>query len=73
MHVKLITYMNNYNIFDLIIDVVFAMIPQLGVLGTKDQYLLVSFWPVEVEIIPKLHLRYLYIRSEIFLFQYETE
>ena len=36
-HVKLITYMNNDNAFDLLIAVFFAMSPQLGRLGSKAQ------------------------------------
>ena len=73
MYVKLITYMNNDNLFDFIISVVFAsMSPQLGVLGPKSQDLVVSFTLVEGENIPQFHLRALQIRSEIFLLQYET-
>ena len=35
--------MNNDNGFKLIISVVFAMSPQLGGIGTKDQHLVISF------------------------------
>ena len=43
LHVKLITYMNNENGFGIIVDVVFAISSQLGGLGPKDQYLVISF------------------------------
>ena len=43
LHAKLITYTNNDNGFDLIIAVVFDMIPQLGGLEPKSQYLEISF------------------------------
>ena len=33
--------MNHVNVFELLIAVVFNMIPQLGVLGTKSQELLI--------------------------------
>ena len=42
-HVKLIKYINNNNIFHLLIAVVFSMIPQPGGLGTKAQDLVISF------------------------------
>ena len=42
-HVRLITYTNNDNGFDLLIAVVFAMIPQLGRLGPKHQDLVIPF------------------------------
>ena len=43
LHVDCITYMNNDNGFDLLIFVVFSMIPQIGVIGPKPQYLVISF------------------------------
>ena len=67
-HVKLITYMNNYNWFDLLIDFFFIMSPQWGGLGPKYQYLVISLWLGEGETLPQLRLRALWIRSEIFLF-----
>ena len=41
-HVKLITCMNNDNVFDLNISVVFAMSNQLGGLVPKSQDLVIS-------------------------------
>ena len=64
--------MNNDNLFDLVFAVVFDMNPQLELLGLKAQDLLVSFCIGEGRNIPQLHLRYLHIRSEIFLLQDET-
>ena len=43
LHVKLITYMNNENGFIILVGVVFAMSTQLGGLGPKYQYLVISF------------------------------
>ena len=54
--VKLITYMNNENVFDLLIAVVFAMIPWLGGIGPKAQDLVIYFCLGEGRIIPQLHL-----------------
>ena len=48
------------------------MSPQLGVLGYKDEDLVISFCLVERETLPQLHLRALQARSYIFLFQDET-
>ena len=42
-HVKLIIYINNDNGFNLIIDVVFTTLTQLGVLGPKAQDPVISF------------------------------
>ena len=64
--------MNNDNGFDLIFAVVFAMSPQLGVLGTKYQDLVIPFFLYEGETLPKLHLRSLQIRSEFLLLKDET-
>ena len=47
LHVKIITYMNNDNGFDLIIAVVLAMSYQLGRLLPKNQDLVISFCPGE--------------------------
>ena len=41
-HVKIITYMNNDNGFDLLISLVFDINTQLGGLGPKSQYLVMS-------------------------------
>ena len=61
--------MNNYNGSDLIIGVLFAMSPQLGVIGPEAQDLMISFILGEGETFPQFHLGYLHIRSEIFLLQ----
>ena len=42
-YVKLITYMNKNNVFDLLIAVVFSISQKIGVIGTKYQYLVISF------------------------------
>ena len=72
MYVKRITYMNNYNVFSLLIYVVFSMSPLLGVTEPKAQDLVIYFSLGEVETLPQLHLRVLLIRSENLLFQDET-
>ena len=64
--------MNNDNIFDLLIDVVFAMSTQLGGIGPKYQDLVVYFCLGEGENLPQFHLRDIHIRSENFLLQYQT-
>ena len=48
------------------------MITQLGGIGYKAQDLVISFSPGEVETLPRFHLRYFHIISEIFLFQDKT-
>ena len=52
LHVKLITYINSNNVFNILISVVFDMSSQLGVLGTKSQELAISFCIAEVETLP---------------------
>ena len=64
--------MNNNNIFDLLIAVVFGMSPQLGGLGPKSQDLVILFFIGEGENPHQLNLRALHIRSENFLLQYKT-
>ena len=64
--------MNIDIVFDLLISVVFAMSPQIGVLEPKSQDLVISFCLGEGENIPQFHLRALQIRSEIFLLQDQT-
>ena len=71
-HVKIITYMNNDNRFDLIIAVVFSISPQIGGLGPKAKYLVISFFLNEGETLLKLNRIDLQIRSEIFLLKDET-
>ena len=64
--------MNKDNGFDYIINFVFAMSPQLGGIGHKSQDLVTHFRLGEGETTSQFHLRYLHIRSDIFLLQYET-
>ena len=64
--------MNNNNVFNLLIDVVFSISPKLGGLVTKAQDLLISFRLGEEENIPQFHLKALRISSEILLVQDET-
>ena len=64
--------MNNDNGFYLFIAVVFAMSPQLGVVGPKAQYLVISFFLGKVETLPQFYLNSPQIRREIFLLRYET-
>ena len=61
--------MNNENVFDILIPVVFSISLQLGLLGTKSQELVISFRLVEGETLPQFHLIYLQVRSENFLLQ----
>ena len=49
--------MNIDNGFDLIIVVLFSVSPQLGVIGPKSQYLVISFHHGEEENLPQFHLR----------------
>ena len=57
--------MHYENGFELLIAVVFAMIPQLGVLGHKAQDIVIPFCLGEVEPLPDFHLRDLTIIGEI--------
>ena len=61
--------MNNDNLFDLIITVVFAMSTQLGGFGTKAQDFVIFFWLGEVETLTQFHIIAIHIRSEDFLLQ----
>ena len=71
-HVKLITHINIDNGFYLLVSVVFAMSPQYGGLGTKDQYILISFCFGEGGTIPQFYLRVLQARSGFVLLNDET-
>ena len=64
--------MNTNNDCDLLIDVVLALSPQLGVLVPKYQDLVVSFYFGQGENIPQFQLRDLNIRSELFWLKYQT-
>ena len=71
-YVKIVTCINNYNRFDLLIAFVFYMSPQLGGLELKAQDLVIPFHLGEGETLPEFHLRALTIRSELDLMQYQT-
>ena len=58
--------MNSYNGFELVIGVVFTMIPQLGGLGPRAQDLVTIFLLGEGYTLPQFNLRDLHIRGEIF-------
>ena len=64
--------MNNDNILDFIIDVVFDTSHQIIGLGTKAQDLVITFSLGEGENISEFHLRALTIRSELDLLQDQT-
>ena len=51
------------NGFDHLVTVVFSIIPQLGVIGTKSQDLVISFFLGEGESLPGLHIRALQARN----------
>ena len=57
--------MHYENGFELLIDVVFAMSPQLGGLGPKYQDLTIPFRLGEGEPLSYFHLKALEIRSEL--------
>ena len=61
--------MNKESCFDLIIDFVFTISPQLLGLVTKAQDLVISFCICEGETLPRFHLRVIHIGSETFLLQ----
>ena len=60
------------NGFELLIVVVFIMIPQRGGLGPKSQDLVTPFHIGEGQPLSGFHLRALAIRSEIVLMRYQT-
>ena len=60
------------NGFELLIAVVFSMIPQLGGLGPKYQDLLIPLQLDEGETISYFHLRALSIRSELASTRYQS-
>ena len=59
--------MNNDNIFYLIVSIVFAVSPQLGVIGPKDQDLVISCALVKEKLFlvqgPDQHVHFFYARS----------
>ena len=60
------------NGFEIIIAVVFSMIPQLGGLGPKAKYLVINLRLGEGEHLPDFHPRSLDIRSELVLMKDQT-
>ena len=64
--------MNEDNGFFFLIYFVVSMSPQLGGLGTKAQYLVISFRTGEGETLSRFYLRVLLIGSEIILLQDRT-
>ena len=60
------------NGFEILLAVVFAMSPQLGVLGPKAQDFVTPFCLSEVEPISDFHLIALVIRSELVLIIIQT-
>ena len=63
--------MRHVNGFELLIAVVFNMIPQLGVLGPKSQELLIPSCLGEGESLTYFHLRALAIKIELILMRDE--
>ena len=51
------------NAFDLHVTILFSIIPQLGVIGSKSQDFLISFCLGKVESLPKFRLRDIQERS----------
>ena len=64
--------MHYENIFELIISVLFSIIPQIGGLGPKYQDFVIPFRLGEGEPLPYFHLVSLAIRSELVLTIYQT-
>ena len=56
--------MNIDNVFDLLFDILFAMIPQIGWLGPTYWDLVISFFLLKGETLPQFHLRSLQAQSE---------
>ena len=67
LHVKIVTHMHYGNEFELLIAVVFFVIPQIEGLVPKSQYFVISFCLGEGELIPYFYLISLEIRSELVL------
>ena len=64
--------MHYENGFELLLVVVFSTSPRLGVLGPKDQDLVIPFHLGEGEHLSDFHLRALAIRSELVLIRDQT-
>ena len=64
--------MHYENGFELLLVVVFSTSPRLGVLGPKDQDLVIPFHLGKGEHLSDFHLRALAIRSELVLIRDQT-
>ena len=64
--------MNIDKVFDLLVDDVFIMIPQLGRLGPKAQDLVICFCLGKGETLPQFYLKDLQARREMFLMRDKT-
>ena len=64
--------MNNNKIFDILIAILFAMISQIGGIGSKDRYLVNSFCLTEDEQLPAFNLRDMQLKIEIYLLNDNT-
>ena len=53
------------NGFEILINVVFSIIPKLGGIGPKAQELVIPFWLGEGKYLSNFHLRDLAVRSEL--------
>ena len=65
--IKLITCINIDNRFDLIFNALFAMSTQLGGIGIKYQYLVISFFLDKGKTLTQFHFRVLQAQSDIFM------
>ena len=72
LHATLVTYMNIDNVFDLIMDVVSSISPQVGGLKPKSQDPVISFRLGEGVTLPKFKLRALKSWCENFLLKDKT-
>ena len=72
LHVKIVTDMNPDNGFNLLVALVFVMIPQNGNLWTKYQDLVIPFCFIERKTVPQLYIRALQEISETLLLNYKT-
>ena len=70
--VKLVTYINIVNGFNLIVASVFLISPTLRLILPQAQDLVISFCLGEGGTLPQFHLRALHFRNENFLLNDET-
>ena len=64
--------MNNDNGFDILVEVIFSISPQLGGIGLKAQDLVTPFQLLEGEYLPDFHIQDLRERIEIYLLDDKT-